>query len=199
MVIGITGGMGSGKTTFVKELAAMGARVVDADSLAKKIIEENASVRYELKKTFGSDVFDSDGHLKRRLLAQKAFAGRLRCRRLNRIVWPRLIQQLRTEIGSIQKRHPDAWIVLDMAVLFESGADALVDRTVTVSALKETRTARVKRKLGLSVKEINQRMRMQMPDSEKRKRADTVIRNNDSILQLRQKARVYWRSLSSGI
>ena len=178
-MIGVTGGVGSGKTAFVHELVSLGAKAVDADALAGEIVDGDDRVRRGLKREFGADFFDQDRGLKRRELANKAFSEPRGARALNRIVWPSLLKRLRSELTVLRNEGPDAVIVLDMAVLLESGAEGMVDRIVVVEAPKEERIRRLAVQRGWSRQEAEMRMRFQMPDAEKEKRPTLWFRTTD--------------------
>jgi dephospho-CoA kinase len=194
-VIGVTGGAGSGKTTFVKELVRLGARAVDADALARDILDHDGALRLDLKREFGPDLFEADGRLQRRELALRAFSDPLKVQALNQLVWPVLLQRVRSALSELRRKHPDSATVLDMAVLFESGAESLVDKTVVVIAPKKRRIQRLVSERGWSHPEAEMRMRFQMPDAEKRKRADFVVKNDGSLDGLRRHAESVYKKL----
>ncbi len=187
-VIGVTGGVGSGKTTFVRELVRLGAKAVDADILSRDLVNQDETIRLDLKAEFGGDLFGTDGRLKRRELAVRVFSDPLKVQALNLIIWPALLHRVGIALSGLRQKYPDLPAVLDMAVLFESGADSLVDRTVLVVAPKNQRIRRLALERGWSSLEAEIRMRSQMTDAEKRKRADVVVRNTGSVDLLRRRA-----------
>jgi len=194
MVVGITGGVGSGKSTFVRELARLGARVVDADRIAKRLIDEDAGVRRSLRKEFGTCIFDKRNRLRRRVLARKAFSNPILYRKLNQIMWPPMIRRIKASIqtGSGKK---ESVVVLDMAVLFESGAGGLTDKTVVICAARERRIRWAMQERGWSREETIQRMQFQLEDREKCRRADVVVRNTGSIGMLKKKAANFYHQI----
>jgi len=193
MVIGVTGGVGSGKTTFSRELAKQGASWVDADAMAKNLLDEDPRLPQALRKEFGPDMFDASGRLQRRRLARQIFSDPLKVLALNRIMWPPLLERIRETLSAIRERDPLAVAVLDMAVLFESGADVLTDQTVLVCASRKKRMEWVSKKRGWSRGEFRLRMQNQFTDREKCALADVVVRNQGSVQDLRRKARDFFR------
>ena len=117
-VLGVTGGIGAGKSTFARVLGELGARVIDADALARSLMDSDKAIRCALREAFGEDVIDASGCLVRETLAERAFRNADSLRTLNRIVWPGLIRALRESISAMQRDGTGIPIVVDMAVLY---------------------------------------------------------------------------------
>jgi len=195
VVVGVTGGVGSGKTAFATELARLGARSVDADELAKELVDNDRDIRKRLRTEFGSSTFGAGGHLKRRALAKRVFNDGTAYKVLNRIVWPRLLELLHVRLEGMRHDCPDKLIVLDMAVLFESGAEILVDKTVLITARLDKRIRWLSRARGWTRDDSIAVVRNQMDDAELRRRADFVIENAGTQSNLKRQAGVFYRRM----
>jgi dephospho-CoA kinase len=195
LILGVTGGVGCGKSVFCAAFSKWGVEVVDADRIAQEIIHENSSVRRSLKRAFGTEIFDGSGRLKREELARIVFHHRPSLERLNRIVWPALLSRLKSIIKK-SRAVPETSLVVDMAVLFESEAAYLFDKVIVVSASPEKRSQWLRKSRGWSEKQISDRMASQMDLQEKIERADFVVENDGSPESLEHKAEeVYCRWL----
>lgn len=169
LVVGLAGGVGSGKSTVAAIFIKQGARGIDADLLGHRILELPA-VRAALVRDWGTGIL-RDGRVDRAALARLAFRSRKTVARLNRRVHPEILREIRRQIARAR-----GWVVLDAALLFETGADALCDRIVFVSAPRALRARRV-RSRGWGPGEIRRRERFQLPVGYKKKKADYVIDN----------------------
>ena len=177
MIIGLTGGIGSGKSTVARMLEHCGYRIVDADRISREVTEKGSPALRELAEYFGEDVILPDGSLDRKLLGKRAFATDEGVSVLNRIVTEKIIE--------ISKESLRGNVVFDAPTLLENGLDCLVDMVVVVVSRKETRIKRVRERDKLTRKQILAVMDRQMSDREKIKRADIVIRNNGTLEELK--------------
>ncbi|MDX9856874.1 MAG: dephospho-CoA kinase [candidate division Zixibacteria bacterium] len=193
MVIGLTGQIGSGKSTAARILASFGARVIDADLIGREVVEQSAELRRRLARVFGKDVVDSRGRLIRKKLAVRAFATGASRDKLNMIVHPHLLRRLRSRIREEQKRGP---VVIDAALLLYWGMDREVDVTLVIHAGLETRLKRLQAR-GIQPGDAKARQRAQLPYAEFRTRADRVILNNGTPSDLRRKLRRFWQAYVS--
>ena len=196
MVIGVTGGLGSGKTSVCRLFASFGAVVIDADRIGREVVAD-PDVKEALIAAFGEDIVDEEGRLKRRLLGQRAFAEPASGERLNRIVWPPLLRKLWADAQAALQENPGRPAVVDAALLFEWGDLSGFDAVVVVTAGEEVRRARMMARMGLSEAEVASRMRAQLPEAEKVRRADHVIVNDGTEEELRAKAMGVWEKLMS--
>lgn len=190
MVIGLTGLIGSGKSTAARYLSSFGATVIDADRIGREVVESSHRLQQQLRKAFGSDIFDSRGRLLRARLAARAFASLDGRDRLNQLVHPHLLRQLRAQAVRESKRGP---VVIDAALLLHWGMDKEVDLTLVIHAGKEIRHRRLRAR-GMSVSDAEARQRAQLPYREFRARADHVILNNASQSDLKRKLRHFWQT-----
>ena len=183
--IGITGSMGSGKTTVAEMLQEFGIPVIDVDLAGRWAIERNATVRRKLRQVFGAEFFDGD-QLDRRKMGDKVFSDPEALRALNTIVHPVMLQRVR----DLMAREKDAsrhspYLVVDAALLFELQLDQEMDLIVTVTAPLQQRIARACSKNGLTAQQVRQRNRVQLSQSEKARRSDIIL-PNDSTLKVLQ-------------
>ena len=170
--VGITGGIGSGKSTLCALLAARGAAVYDTDLEARRLMEHDAEVVAGVKRLFGDDVY-RDGRLDRKKLAAEVFPHPERLQQLNALVHPAVKADFDRWCGE----RKDGYVVIESAILFESGLDAQVDRTVAVLAPPELRLERACRRDGADPDAIRRRIAAQMSDDELARRADIVVVN----------------------
>lgn len=197
MVIGVTGGLGSGKTSVCRLFAAFGARMVEADQVGREVVEQ-PEVLNALVAAFGGDILDGEGRLNRRLLGQRAFADAVSGERLNRIVWPSLLEKLWGDVRTTLSEHPGVPVVVDAALLFEWGDLDGYDAIVVVTAREDVRKTRMMARMGLSEDEVAARMRAQLPEAEKVRRADHVIVNDGTEEDLRARGVEVWEKLMAG-
>lgn len=182
-LIGIVGGIASGKSTVAAEFARLGCAVIDADAMVGAVLEEPA-VRRDIAQRFGSAVLGADGRVARRRLATQAFAGRPNLDALNAIVHPRVLRRVDDEIGRYQKADEVPAIVLDVPLLVEVGWDRRCDRIVFVDSRWENRIARVRRKGVLTEEDVKIRENFQISLDIKADLADNIIDNNSDFSAL---------------
>jgi dephospho-CoA kinase len=194
IVVGVTGGMGSGQTTVCQFMEKFGAKSINADLIAKREIENNNDVRKELKKIFGSRIFYRNGKLNRKLLAHLAFSDEARTERLNRTVHPHMVSRIVTMIEEARESKKYSIICVDAALIYELSLEHMFDAIIVVTSTMSNRIARIKVRDKISDKEITDRISKQIPLEEKAKWADYVIKN-DRDLQILEKntQRVYKR------
>lgn len=189
--LGLTGGIGSGKSTAARMFAELGAFVVDADAEAKRLMVEDAAVREALVEAFGAETFTAEGALDRKALAAKVFGNEAAVARLNAIVhpavkaaFPRLVRQAEAEGAPL--------LVYEAALLLEAGLDERFDAIAVVEAPEAVRVARVVERDGVDVEAVEARLRHQLSDADRRRYADFVLHNVGSVEALRaQVSRVF--------
>ncbi len=183
VTLGVTGGLGSGKTTACKFLAAKGAYVFDADQVAKQILATDPEVQREVSEALGIDIF-KNGVIDTAKIARVAFANENHQRLLNDIIHPRVMEAFHQLVNELSDQYP--LIVVDAPLIFESGFDSHLDHTLLIYTKYKVRLERALRRGNLSRDDILRRMELQMPDEEKRELATFVIENNGSEEELRQ-------------
>ena len=186
--IGLTGGIGSGKSTVSALLAARGAVVVDADRIAREVLEPGTPGLAAVVDAFGSGVLAADGSLDRAALAAVVFADRDARRRLDGIVHP-LVRARATELAGAAP--PDAVVVHDVPLLVETGQASSYDLVLVVEADEETRVARLVQR-GLTAEDARARMAAQATDDQRRAVADVVLDNSGTQEQLAEQVDRFW-------
>lgn len=195
-IIGLTGGIGSGKSTVSAMLKELGATVVDADEGARAVVEPGQPAVEEIRERFGEDVFAADGGLDRDRLADVVFADERARRDLNAITHPRVRAWMAQRMQEAAAAGAAA-VVLDIPLLFESGLTAGLDDIVVVWSPVETQVARAVGR-GFREDDVRARVAAQMPLDEKRERATVVIDNTGSQAETRTQVEAFWRGLSRG-
>jgi len=182
VVYGITGSFGTGKSTAAKIIAEkLNARIIDADIVAKTLMNEDPSIRHMVHEAFGDQVFDYQGNVDTRKLASIVFGNSVYLKRLEGIIHPAVIEYVRDNIRRYsQARH----LIVEAPLLIESGLHKDMDILIVVLADEEKIYERLKDR-GFSAEEVNRRLSNQLPQSEKRIYADIVIENNATVEELK--------------
>ena len=181
MTIGITGGIGSGKSTIAKQLRTMGYAVYDTDSEAKRLIVEDAHVRQQIEQLFGSEVY-KDGVYQTALVAQRVFADHSLLAQLNAIVHPAVRSDIERRVSGHASRESRVenqknLFFIECAILYQAGFDSLCDKVVVVTAPEEIRLERVMKRDSSTIEKVRARMRAQETENDI-PRADILINNN---------------------
>jgi dephospho-CoA kinase len=191
--IGITGGIGSGKSTVCNIWESLGAGIIKADDLAKEIMMDNPAVKQAIINTFGDQSYQDDGSLNRSFLAKQVFEKR-RVEELNAIVHPYVSEEIE-EIMQYAETLNFSVIVYEAALLLQNGRPGYLDSVVLVLANKEQRLGWVQQRDETSPQLVLNRMKRQQDFSKLSSLADDVIENNGSLEELKQKAEALFRSL----
>ena len=189
-VIGLTGGIGSGKSTAAKLLAELGAEVIDADKVGHEVLETDNLIQGQVVAAFGQSILNADGSIDRRKLGKMVFKDHATLSHLNRIMHPRIYRLIKTRLEQ-HRNHGTKIIVLEAPLLIEAGWTTMVDQVWVITADREIILARLE-KAGMPREEALARMNSQMPDSERLKRADAAINNNYGIEELKEKIISLW-------
>jgi dephospho-CoA kinase len=192
-IIGLTGGIGSGKTTVSAMLRDLGATVVDADEGARAVVEPGQPALEEIRQRFGAEVFATNGALDRDRLADVVFGDDRARADLNSITHPRVRAWMAERMQAAAAAEAPA-VVLDIPLLFESGLTAGLDDIVVVWTPVETQVARAVGR-GLREEDVRARLNAQMPLDEKRELATVVIDNSASQDDTRAQVEAFWRGL----
>lgn len=193
--IGITGGIGSGKSTVCSVWEAMGAEVLNADRLAKELMQSDEIIKKELTKAFGTNVYADDGRLNREYLAEEAFANN-RVEELNAIVHPRMPKAVEERMEKAEQQGIELF-VYEAALLIENLRPDFLDALVMVLADRDQRIERVLERDNSTANEIQQRIQKQRNFEDSVHLADHVIRNNGSLQDLKKKAKKLYQNLLS--
>ena len=181
LTVGITGGIGSGKSTVSSYLREKGYPVIDADAVSRALTAPGGEALPALREAFGDEIFFPDGALDRRRTAAFVFSDPEKKKQLEAIVTARVIDAIREQIAAFRAEGKCAILFLDAPLLFESGCDTLADRIWTVTAREEIRIARVLSRDGMTREEVLARMRAQMPEEEKIRLSDEVLDNSGDL------------------
>jgi len=197
-VIGLTGGIAAGKSTVSELLAAHGAHVIDADGVGHAVITPQGEAYPEVVAAFGAEILDEDGTISRKRLGAVVFADPSRLVQLNRISHPRMAERMGREIEALRLRQsgprPPA-IVLDAAILFEAGWDTLCDTIWTVEAPARLVIERLVQRNAMTRAEAQARLKTQMSNAARARRADRVIRNDGTREALATQVERLWAEL----
>ncbi|BET69587.1 dephospho-CoA kinase [Opitutales bacterium ASA1] len=180
MLIGLTGGIGCGKSTVGTMFAELGFGRVDSDEIVRELLRSDGDTLAEIRATFGEGVFDGSGGIDRRKMAAVVFPDPDALRRLEAILHPRVRRAWKTACAA---RPPREWVV-EIPLLFEKGLEKEVDFTVCVASDPGVQAQRLASR-GLSPQEVSQRVARQLPLAQKIERADFVVTNNGSLTFLR--------------
>lgn len=176
-LIGLTGGIGSGKSTVAQLLVEQGWALVDADRIARDIVEPGQPALAELAEAFGQDILRADGSLDRGLLASRAFASREKTDLLNSITHPRIHEETQARFAAA-RRAGEEFVVYDMPLLVDNGLHKDMDATIVVDVDVEERVRRLVEFRGLEEDDARRRIAAQVPDDVRRAAADVLIDNN---------------------
>ena len=176
--VGLTGGIGSGKSSVSELFSKWGAYIFDADSVAKEILNNNETAQGEIIAEFGTDVLNGSGNIDKQKLALVAFQDENHQLRLNTIIHPYVFTEIDSKFDIILSNKKHEIFVVDAALIYESGADTHMDYIIVVTSHLRLRTQRVMERGGLTREEFLSRLDLQWPDEDKLHMADFVIHNN---------------------
>ena len=191
IVLGLTGGFGTGKTTVALFFKKAGAKVIDADELAHKCLARGKAPYKKIIRIFGKDILGKNREIDRKKLAGYVFGDRKKVKQLNNIIHPEVIKKIRNKIKQTKK----GIIVLDVPLLVEAGLTQLVDKLIVVIAIRKNQVRRIQKRTHLPKREIIKRINLQIPLSRKARLADFVIDNNGTIEKTKKQVVKLWREL----
>lgn len=184
-IIGVTGGIGSGKSSVSRTLRDLGAAVVDADVLARNVTSGGKAFE-ELVSYFGSDIVGADGELDREKLAAVAFSDKVKLHALNSITHKYIVEKIYDTVEVLRSSGKWDIIVIDAPIPVEKGFMDLADEIWVVTADRETRIKRVMQRSGFSYESVSERINSQLRDEEYLRIADEVLYNNGSMEEIEQ-------------
>lgn len=190
--VGLTGGMGSGKSTVATRLAQLGATVIDADAIAREIVEPGQPALAELAERFGEEILTDDGALDRAELARRAFVDAESTEALNAITHPRIAERT-AEYYRQAAAAAAPVVVYDMPLLFEKGLEADQDLVLVVHAPEELRIQRLVESRGVDREDAARRIAAQLDDATRIAKADVVLDNTASVAKLQAQVDRAWR------
>ena len=195
ILVGLTGGIATGKSTVAGMFKRCGAVVIDADALAREAVLPGKPAWREILSTFGKTILNPDRTLNRQALGVMVFGHPAKLRQLERIIHPRVAREQIRLTKQAARKDPRAVVIYDVPLLFEAGIDTRMDTTIVVTADRETQIARLKKRNGLSRAEALRRIKSQMPLTKKRRRADCVLDGTLSLPQLKKQVRSLYQSI----
>jgi dephospho-CoA kinase len=193
--VGLTGGIASGKSTVSKIFARFGAKVLDADEVARELLLPGQPAWKRLRQTFGEEFFHPDGTVKRKQLRKLIFANPERRSQLNAIVHPEVMKEINRKSESLSSLLEPMVLVVDVPLLLEVGVADRFDKIVVVDARESVQINRLMQRDGISEEEAKQALKVQMPLSEKVEQADYVIDNNSTLTDTEIQVRMIWQEL----
>lgn len=197
ILVGLTGGVATGKSTVARLFRRYGAYVIDADALARQVVQPGRPAWREIVQIFGKGVLRADRTIDRKALARLVFGHPAKLRRLERIIHPRVAREQARLVRAIAEKDPKAVVVYDVPLLFEAGVDKHVDRIIVVTADQATQIARLRKRNGLSRTQALRRVKAQLPMVTKIRRADYVIDGTQPLKLASAQVRVMYRQLKS--
>ncbi len=192
--VGVTGSIGSGKSAFCKSLAGKGCRVINADDLAKELLADNEKIKSKIIKEFGKESY-TNSKANRKFLAEKVFSFPGNVRKINSIIHPEVISEIKKIFARL--RGKEKIIFVEAALIYEAEMEGMFDYVVLITADENIRRERKANHDNMSEEEFGKRNSSQIPDSEKKKRADFVFVNNSSPDDLKKKAELLLTLLST--
>ncbi len=189
LIVGLTGGVATGKTAVSEVLKEEGAYIIDADQIARELVQAHRPAWNKLVKAFGREILQEDGSIDRKKLAERVFADPNQRRLLNQILHPMITDEIDRRTREIGKKNPEAIVVIDAPLLVEVGYHRRVDKLVVVTSTQTKQIERLKVRDRITPEKSMRILSSQMPVEEKAKLADFVIRNEGSLAGVREKAK----------
>lgn len=191
-VIGLTGGIGSGKSTVSRMLRGLGAKIIDADQVARDIVEKGKPALEEIVQTFGEETLHEDGTLNRKKLGSLIFDDPHQRKKLNEITHPRIIEEIEERLEKYKEDDNTEVIVLDCALLFEMNMDNMVEESWLVSLDKSTQIKRIMARDELSKDDAEKRINAQMSLEAKAQKATRIIDNSCEVNETHKQVLELW-------
>jgi len=197
VIVGLTGSVGTGKSTVANLFKELGAYVVDWDELAREVTRPHLKAWKEIVEYFGKSILNEDLTINRQKLADIVFSDKEKVAKLNQIVHPEVLKEDERMTSEIKSLDPNALIIKDIPLLFELTSPIFVDRIVVVSASEQTQLKRLE-EMGMSREDAQSRIKSQLPLEEKIKSADFVINNDGSLEETKRQVEGIYTLLITG-
>jgi len=197
IIVGLTGNVGTGKSTVANSFKDLGAYVIDWDELARKATRPQSRAWKEIAEYFGKGILNDDLTINRQKLADIAFSDQEKLAKLNQIIHPKVFEEDERVTNEIKNDDLDALIIKDIPLLFELTHPISVDKIIVVSASEQTQLRRLEQK-EMSQKDARNRMKSQLPLGEKLKSADFVINNDGPLEETRKQVQEIYSLLTQG-
>lgn len=194
IILGLTGSFGSGKTTVARIFRSYGAKIIDADKIAHRLIKPQTKIYKNIINTFGKDILKKNRTIDRKKLARIVFHNKHLLKKLNRIVHPKVIRLIKEKINT----SPGKVIILDAPLLIEAGLKKMVDKLIVVTITRERQIERISKKTGFNRPDILKIIKAQIPLRNKVRLADFIIDNSQTVektkKQIKQIRRLLWKN-----
>jgi len=181
VIAGLTGGIATGKSTVANIMAEAGAHVIDADRIAKDVVKKGLPAWKEITEYFGKEILGSDGEIDRERLGDVVFGSKDKLEVLNKIVHPRVFEEMAREMEEVKQRAPDSIVILDIPLLIETGLHKLLSNVILVYAPERIQLARLMARDNIPKEAALKRIRSQMPIEQKKAFANYIIDNSSEI------------------
>jgi dephospho-CoA kinase len=195
LMVGLTGGVASGKSVVSQVLKEEGAYIIDADRIARELVQARTPTWKELIKVFGKEILQKDGSIDRKKLAAKVFSDPEQRGQLNRILHPRIKNEMGRRLKAIRQKDPEAIVVIDAPLLIETGDHREMDKVIVVLSTEEQQIERLRERQGMDPEEARRIIAAQIATDEKVKVADFVIRNEGSLGETVKRAKEVFQEL----
>lgn len=186
MIVGLTGGIGSGKSTIAKLFEIFGCIIFDSDSVAKQLYYDPI-IKSHITKLLGEESYISENKINKKYISSIIFSNSNKLEQLNQIIHPAVIIALK----KIKEKNPDKIIIKESALLFEAKLEKEVDKIILVVAPQEDRIKRVMLRDGISKEDVFKKIKNQLPDAIKIKKSDFIIENNEKEFLITQSLKIY--------
>jgi dephospho-CoA kinase len=199
LIIGLTGGIVSGKSTVARMFKDLGAKIVDADKLGHKVILPQGAAWKRIIKIFGKDILQKDQTINRKKLGKIVFANQNLLKKLNKITHPEIIKLIKKEISLVKddSKEEKKILIIDAALIYETKIDRLMDKIIVIYLDEEKQLERLIKRNNLSEKEALQKIKSQIPLKEKIEIADYVIDNSNSLDKTKEQVETIWQEIVS--
>lgn len=197
LIVGLTGGVASGKTAVSGALKREGAYIIDADQIARELVQPKQPAWDELIRAFGTEILQEEGFIDRKKLAERIFRDPKQREVVDQILHPRIKEEMDRRIKEIVRKDPEAIVVIDAPLLIELGAHRKVDILIVVTSTPTQQMERLKERDGRSLEEAQGIFAAQLPIEEKVKLADIIIRNEGSLEEMEKRAKGVFQELKN--
>lgn len=199
MIVGLTGGIVSGKSTVAKMFRDLGTKIIDADKLGHKVILPHKPAWEKIVKLFGKELLREDLSIDRKKLGEIVFGDQRLLKKLNEITHPEIIKLIKEEIKLIKKKKDkkEDILIIDAALIYEAKIDNLMDKIIVVYVEEDEQIKRLKKRDNLSAEKALKRIKSQMSINKKIKFADYIIDNSNSLDKTREQVEKIWQDLVS--
>lgn len=194
-VIGLTGGIASGKTTISNILKKLGAIIIDADKIARKVVEKSSPALKDIEENFGRDVLFKNGRLDRKKLGNIVFNDTGSLKKLNEIIHPYIVEKIIDEINHYKETYNNRVIILDAALLIELNLMDLVEEVWLIVVPEEMQLGRLVERDNISADQAQKRIDAQIPLEDKKKYADLIIDNSKDLTYLQAQIEENWERI----